>query len=136
VHYKTLYYVSLPVRFYYVPNASNMAGIGFTSSYLLTTKSEVTTESETDLNPQRETASSSKEKGYTTGFRSTDFQLSLFYRRKIYKMLSVKAEILVGLADIKDNSKFTLDLPVAQKKDRSNGFKLTLCYDIFKKIRS
>jgi hypothetical protein len=133
VNYKTLYYLSLPIRFYYVPNASNMVGIGFTPSYLLTTKSEVTKEVASDLSPTSEKISSSMEKGYTKGFKSYDLQASLFYRRKIYKMLSVRAEILIGLIDVKDNTVFGPGTPFSQRSDKTHGFRMTLCYDIFKK---
>jgi hypothetical protein len=120
-----VHYLAIPVKLNYMINTSNAIGIGCNVAYMLTVDSKEETYTER-LN-RRDDYKSFKTSDYTEGFAAFDTQLSLFYRRKIYKNLSVNAEIIYGLTDIKNNSFFNSSVV-----ERNKGIKLTLHYNLFK----
>jgi hypothetical protein len=120
-----VHYLSIPVRMNYFINDRNTIGLGINVGYLLTIDAKKETYDER-LN-QRKNYQASKTSGYTEGFKTFDAQLSVFYRRKIYKNLAVNAEAFYGLTDVKENAFFNSNV-----FERNTGFKLTLMYNLFK----
>jgi hypothetical protein len=70
----------------------------------------------------------SQTRGHSKGFSAFDSQLSVFYRRKLYRELFVNTELQLGLTDIKDNKFFA-----SNSFERTLGLKVTFMYNIFKK---
>lgn len=130
IKYQTLHYLVAPIKFTYNIKDKNIIGIGCNVGYLLNSdsKKEKYKTYSTDPNATKNNLTSSKESGYVQGFSPYDLQLALSYRRKIYKGLSANAEFFYGLTDTKDNSFFKTN-----NFDRNTGFKVSLCYDLFKK---
>jgi len=120
-----VHYFVVPIRVHYSVNAQNTFGAGVNVAYMLTIDSKV--EKYHERPGVRENHQVSKTQGYTEGFKAFDTQLSVFYRRKIYRNLSVHAEYMFGLTDIKDNTFFNSNV-----FERNTGFKLTLMYNLFK----
>jgi hypothetical protein len=129
IKYQKLHYVVVPVKVSYTVK-KNIFGIGCNVGYLLNSdsKKEKYTTFSSDPNANKSNLSSTKESGYVQGFNPFDIQASAFYRRKLYKGLSANAEFIFGLTDTKNNDFFKTN-----SFDRNVGFKLTLCYDLFKK---
>ncbi len=121
-----LHYVVAPLKFNFAFNPKNIIGVGCNIAYLMSVDNKVDTYNER-LNYTSE-HSVSKTKGYVSGIKNFDTQLSVFYRKTIYKELSVNAELLYGLTDIKDNTFFNSNM-----YERNVGFKLTLQLNVFKK---
>lgn len=120
-----VHYLAVPVKLNYSINDKNTIGFGCNIAYLLTIDSKVETYNQ---HPSaRDNIKIYSAKGYTQGFKTFDTQLSLFYRRKIYKNISVNAEVIYGLTDIKDNKFFN-----SAVFERNKGLKLTLVYNLFK----
>lgn len=120
-----VHYLMVPIRLHYSVNAKNTFGAGFNVAYMLTIDSKM--EKYHERLDVRENYKASETQGYTEGFKAFDTQLSVFYRRKVYKGLSVHAEYMFGLTDIKDNTFFN-----SHVFERNTGFKLTLMYNLFK----
>jgi hypothetical protein len=130
IKYQKLHYVVAPIKVAYNVGKNNIIGVGCNVAYLLNSdskKEKYTTYSD-DPNAIKNNLTSSKESGYVQGFNPIDVQASVFYRRKIYKGLSANAEFIYGLTDVKNNAFFK-----SNTFERTTGFKLTLCYDLFKK---
>jgi hypothetical protein len=121
-----LHYLGFPVRLSYAINKNHSAGLGCNVGYLL----NVSAQTETYLQNFNQITEYKKSKafGYVQGFKTFDVQLSVFYRRRIYKELSVNAEFIYGLTDAKDNVFFN-----SAVFERTLGVKCTLIYNIFKK---
>jgi hypothetical protein len=120
--------VVVPVKFAVTIRKDNIIGLGCNVGYLLNSDSKKENYTTSNNTGTKNNLKSSKEKGSVQGFNPFDIQASVFYRRKIYKGFSVNAEFIYGLTDVKDNSFFKTN-----SFDRNMGFKLTLCYDLFKK---
>ena len=130
IKYQKLHYVVAPIKIAYTIQKNNIIGVGCNVAYLLNSdsKKEKYKTYSSDPNAIKNNLTSSKESGYLQGFNPIDVQISAFYRRKIYKGLSVNAEFIYGLTDTKNNTFFK-----SNTFERTTGFKLTLCYDLFKK---
>ncbi len=130
IKYQTLHYLVAPIKFTYTLKDNNIFGIGCNVAYLLNSnsKKEKYKTYSSDPNATKNNLTSTKETGYMQGFNPYDIQLAVSYRRKIYKGLSANAEFFYGLTDTKNNSFFK-----SNQFDRNVGFKVSLCYDLFKK---
>ncbi len=121
-----MHYLIAPLKLHYNFNTNNSFGIGYNLGYLLDVKSKV--ETYTEKVGVQSNYSTSKTYGYYDGFSKMDRQLSIFYKRTIYKNLFLNTEFVYGLKDIKNNTIFnTSDF------ERSLGFKITLSCNLFKK---
>ncbi len=118
-----LHYLIVPIKFNYHVTAKNTIGMGCNIAYLLTVDAKIESY-EQGLNYPRN-YNVGKTRGYSQGFKTFDTQLSVYYRRMIYKNLSLNTEGFFGLTDIKENKFFGLN-----GFERSKGFKLTLVYNL------
>ena len=127
-----LHYLALPLRLTMAIDDKNSFGIGYTLAYLLTVDGKVETyDQATDYEHGgsiRTNYKTSSTRGYTQGFSAFDSQLSVLYRRKLYKQLFINTELQLGLTDLKDNKFFATN-----SFERTIGLKATLMYNIFKK---
>ena len=121
-----LHYITVPFRCNYNFDTKNSVGFAYSISYLMNVEARV--DKYTVIMGQRSDESTYTTAGYTEGFRLFDSQLSLFYKRSLYKGIGAKAEFFFGLNDIKDNTFFKADV-----FERNAGIKLMLVYDIFRK---
>jgi hypothetical protein len=121
-----LHYLVAPLKLNYAITYVDVVGFGINIAYLL----DVTSTMETyDLKlNRRENIKSGKVHGYTEGFKNTDTQFSMFYRRQVYKGLHINGEIMVGATDVKDNKFFGTD-----SREKNFGFKLSIIYSILYK---
>ena len=130
IKYQTLHYLVAPIKLTFNAGDKNIIGIGANVAYLLNSnsKKEKYKTYSSDPNATKNNLTSTKESGYVQGFNPYDIQISASYRRKLYKGLSAQAEFFYGLTDTKNNSFFKSNV-----FDRNVGFKISLCYDLFKK---
>lgn len=130
IKYQKLHYLVAPVKLTFNAGDKNIFGIGCNVAYLLNSdsKKEKYKTYSSDPNATKNNLTSTKESGYVQGFNPFDIQVSVAYRRKLYKGLSANAEFFYGLTDTKNNSFFKTNY-----FDRNVGFKVSLCYDLFKK---
>lgn len=128
ISYQKLHYVVAPVKLALTVRKNNIIGIGCNVGYLLNSDSKKEKYTTSNNNSSKNNLTSSKEKGYVQGFNPFDIQASVFYRRKIFKGFGMNAEFIYGFTDVKNNDFFK-----SNSFDRNMGFKLTLCYDLFKK---
>jgi hypothetical protein len=130
IRYQKLHYVVAPLKVTYNAGDKNIIGVGCNIGYLLNSdsKKENYKTYSSDPNATKNNFTSTKESGYVQGFNPLDIQVGVSYRRKIYKGLSANAEFFYGLTDTKNNDFFK-----SNNFDRNVGFKVSLCYDLFKK---
>ncbi|MBP7808286.1 MAG: hypothetical protein KA163_03240 [Bacteroidia bacterium] len=130
IKYQKLHYLVAPIKVVFNVGDKNFIGVGCNVGYLLNSdsKKENYKTNSNDPNATKNGLTSTKESGYVQGFNPFDIQVSASYRRKLYKGLSANAEFIYGLTDTKNNDFFK-----SNNFDRTVGFKLTLCYDLFKK---
>lgn len=130
IRYQKLHYLVVPVKFTFNLKEKNIFTVGCNIGYLLNSDSrkEKYKTFSNDPNATKNNLSSTKETGYVKGFSPYDIQIGIGYRRRIYKGLSANAEFFYGLTDTKENSFFK-----SNNFDRNTGFKVSLCYDLFKK---
>jgi len=121
---KTLYYLSLPLKFQYNINDKNMVSAGVNVLYLLTSNSNVVSYNQDYFGTSGYT--SVNKMGYTDGINNWDAQATLAYRRRINRF-SISAEFYYGLLDIESNSFFNNAV-----FERNSGLRLILSYDIIK----
>lgn len=121
-----IHYLQLPIKLNVMLNAKNIIGAGYTFGYLLTVNSKV--EKYSDGVSTGSSPVVSKATGYTHGFNKYDSQISIFYRRLLYKKIYLNAEALYGLSDAKKNSFFS-----SSAMERNMGLKITIMYNIFQK---
>jgi hypothetical protein len=130
IRYEKLHYVVAPIKLTFNVKENNIFTVGCNIAYLLNSDSrkEKYKTYSSDPNATKNNLTSTKETGYVKGFNPYDIQITAGYRRKIYKGLSANAEFFYGLTDTKDNTFFR-----SNNFDRNVGFKVSLCYDLFKK---
>jgi hypothetical protein len=130
IRYQKLHYLVAPIKLTFNLKEKNIFTVGCNVAYLLNSdsKKEKYKTYSSDPNATKNNLTSTKESGYVKGFNPYDIQLSVGYRRQIYKGLSANAEFFYGLTDTKDNTFFK-----SNNFDRNVGFKVSLCYDLFKK---
>jgi len=119
-------YLVVPFKASYFLNQNNILTAGYSVGYLLDVQSKVQTY--TEVNGVAGAKSVSSTGGYTQGFGAFNSQLSVGYRRKIFKGCWVNGEIIYGLSDLRDNSFFGMNT-----WEQSSGIKISLTYDILKK---
>ncbi|MEO6302248.1 MAG: hypothetical protein ABIP51_03640, partial [Bacteroidia bacterium] len=122
----TLHYFVVPIRLSYAPDEKNVFGLACNVGYLFNVNSNV--ELYSQRANQKGNATVLKTSGYTQGFKTFDTQLSVFYRRNLYKDLWLHTEFMYGLTDVKDNTFFNSNV-----KEKNVGIKVTLIYNLFKK---
>lgn len=121
-----LHYIVAPIKIQYQLK-KNIFGVGCNLAAIFNSDNSV--ETYTDRNNANSQHTISKTTGYYVGaYNTVNVQLSAFYRRKLFKDLSINAEFFYGLSDVKNNTFFKTNAT-----ERNIGFKLTLCYDLFKK---
>jgi hypothetical protein len=121
-----LHYIVAPFKINFAINPKNIFGVGCNVAYLMNVDNKVETYN-TRLNYVSD-HHISKTKGYVSGINPWDTQLSVFYRRTLFKDLSINAEVIYGMNDVKDNTFFNSNV-----YERNVGFKLTLLLNLFKK---
>lgn len=121
----TLYYLNFPFKLHYQLDSKQSFGLGYTANYLFNVESKV--ETYTQKLYTTEDHQSYTTGGYTEGFKLISSQLGVYYRRELIKDLSLNAEFVFGLNDIKENSFFN-----SSTVGRNTGIKLTLTYNLFK----
>lgn len=122
----TVNYILIPLKLGYNIGPNQSIALGTTIGYLLDVQSEVETYSER-LGTQQNNKSY-RTGGYVEGFKTFNTQLSLGYRRRLYKNLWMNADVLYGLTDVRDNTFFGMNL-----KEKMTGLKIGLTYDLLKK---
>lgn len=123
--YKTQF-INIPIKLHYSLTKQNVIGIGYHISYLLDVQSKV--ETYTQQLADKVDYETYKTGGYTEGFKTFNSQLSVFYRRNIYRKFWVQAELTYGLTDLKENSFFN-----TPTFERNSGLKISLLYNFYKK---
>jgi hypothetical protein len=118
-----LHYVVAPLKINYHLNSANIIGIGCNVAYLLDVTSKVETY-HWKLN-KREDEKITRAHGYSEGFSAMDTQFSIFYRRQIFKSLSVNTEVIMGVTDLKDDAFFK-----SGGSQSNRGVKITLIYNL------
>ena len=121
-----MHYLLMPLKLNYSLSRNDFVCIGYTIAYLLNVQSRIETYS------TRQDYSSvpvvSKAMGYTTGFNPYDGQITVCYRRRLYKELYVNGELFYGLRDIKNNVIYASDV-----FERACGFRLSIGINLWKK---
>jgi hypothetical protein len=123
---KKMHYLTIPIKFQYLIDKKNILGIGYNFGYLVNVNSDIITYNER-LN-FKSNSTNSTSFGYVEGFKNYDSQFSVFYRRELFKDLSVNLEFIYGIIDIKDNALFS-----STSFERNTGAKFTLIYNLNKK---
>jgi len=118
-----LHYLVIPLKLNYGLTSNDVVGFGINIAWLADVSSDVETY-DLKLN-RKENIKTTKAHGYSEGFKTTDTQFSMFYRRKLYKGLYLNGELMVGATDIKDNTFFGSD-----SREKNYGIKLSVVYSI------
>jgi hypothetical protein len=121
-----MHYLLMPLKLSYGLDQNNFIGIGYTMAYLLDVESKVEQYS-TRLN-YASTPEVSRSMGYTSGFNPYDGQITVSYRRRLYKRWYATGEFFYGLRDIKNNIVYG-----SNEFERTCGFKLSLGINLWKK---
>lgn len=130
INYIRLHYITVPVKLNVNLNKNNQIGFGGYFNALLNSDCKTNKYRTQNSEPTGENNlySSKKEQGYLAGFNSYNIQASINYKRVLFKGLSINAEFIFGITDVKNNSHFNNNTT-----ERATGTKLSLCYDLFKK---
>jgi hypothetical protein len=118
----TIYYVGVPLTLQYHFNDKNAICIGASMLFLINVSSTFATSAQTDLGPK--ITQTSNVLGYTSGFSTTDLQLRLAYRRKIWKGFWASAEYYYGLTNLEETPYFS------NSSAKNSGLRLILSYNI------
>jgi hypothetical protein len=122
-----MHYMLLPLKLSYGLSKHDYVFIGYTMAYLLDVESKVEKYS-TRLNYSSDPVVS-KSMGYTKGFNPFDGQLTVCYRRRLYKeWWYIKGEFYYGLRDIKNNVVYATN-----EFERAYGFRFSLDINLWKK---
>lgn len=122
----SMQYLTLPLKLHFNLSSNDFIGLGYSFAYLLDARSRVETyNTRFGITTQvSETISS----GYSKGFNPYDGQLSLVYRRRIYKEWHVLAELFYGVLDIKNNKTYSID-----DFERTSGLRISMVIGIWNK---
>ncbi len=119
-----LHYIYLPLKLTYLINTKNSLSCGYNFGYLLNANSTVETY---QTRPgYSSTPQLSKAWGYTKGFNPFDGQVALCYRRHLYRLFHLNAEVFYGLQDIKKNAAYK-----SERFERNTGVKLSLIMNLW-----
>lgn len=99
---QSLFYFSVPVKFYYALNASNQIGASVNPSFLFSSKNMVENYRLTDGIRSNEMKSNTS--GIYEGVRLNNVLVSVFYKTKLSKRANLNAEFLYGVRDIFKNT--------------------------------
>lgn len=130
INYIRLHYITVPLKLGVNIGKHNQIGLGGYFNTLLNSECRTDKYRTKNSEPTSESNlySSRREQGYLAGFNAYQIQASVFYRLTVYKRLSVNAEFVLGLTDIKNNKHFNNNTI-----EKATGAKLSLSYDLFKK---
>jgi|JI7StandDraft_1071085.scaffolds.fasta_scaffold72442_2 hypothetical protein len=122
----SMQYLMMPLKLHFNLTSNDFIGLGYSFAYLLDARSKVETYSNRFGNTTQisETISS----GYSKGFNPYDGQLSLVYRRRIYKEWHILAELFYGVLDIKKNKTYSID-----DFERTSGLRISMVIGIWNK---
>jgi hypothetical protein len=123
---QNMHYLLIPLKLNYSLSKNDFAFIGYTIAYLLDVDSKIETYN-TRLN-YTSTPVVSKSMGYTKGFSPYDGQITIGYRRRLYKECYLNGELFYGLQDIKNN-----DVYKSKEYERAYGFRLSIGINLWKK---
>lgn len=121
-----MHYLLIPFKLNYALSRNDFIALGYSFSWLLDAESKVE-----QFQTRKNYASTpvvSRSMGYTKGFSSYDGQLTLCYRRRLYRELYLCGEVFYGLTDIKNNKTY-----LTGEFERSLGFRLSLGVNLWKK---
>lgn len=119
-----LHYLYIPLRVTYAPHPKNLFAFGYNFGCLVDAKSKVETYQTGPVTTNSPKISQAW--GYTKGFNPFDGQLAVCYRRQLYQLIYVNAEVFYGLQDIKKNSIYNLNT-----FERNSGIKISLAMPIW-----
>jgi hypothetical protein len=123
-----MHYLIVPLRLEYAHDFYNHFGVGLNVAYLLTMESKLETYDQ-KLN-SISNYQTSKVTGYTEGFRNFDYQISCFYKRRLYNGLFMNAELIYGLTDVKADAVYA-----TKAFERHVGIKVGFVYNLFKETK-
>jgi hypothetical protein len=121
-----LYYLSLPLKFNYAVNSSNIIGFGINAGLLLSSNNTVETYYLLD-NQKIPSGPTQKNTGVYQGTRMNNMMLSVHYLTHLTKRFGLNAEFNYGLTDIFKN------MGEIQNTERPMGFRLSIQYTLFDK---
>lgn len=121
-----MHYLLMPLKLSYKLSRKDFVCIGYTIGYLLNVESKV--EEYSTKQDRSTTPVVSRSMGYTSGFNPYDGQITLSYRRRLYKEFYVNGEFFYGLRDLKDNAIYA-----SNEFERTCGFRLSLSINLWKK---
>lgn len=119
-----LHYLVVPVKVNYAFN-NNIIGLGCNVAYLM--QANNTVESYRETRRQQTDYQKIRSTGYRDGFNNLDLQVSLSYKRYLFKGLSASAEMFYGLSPVKKDQWLR-----QQGASNHSGFKVLLSYDLFR----
>lgn len=122
---QSLYYFSVPVKFYYAVNPSNQFGVGVNPSFLFSSNNVVENYRLTDDVKSNEITT--KSSGIYEGVRLNNILISAFYKTKLSKRMFLNTEVLYGVRDIFKNT------PSNNYTQKPLGIRLGIQYTLFEK---
>ncbi|MCC6370830.1 MAG: hypothetical protein IT236_07495, partial [Bacteroidia bacterium] len=122
----SLHYLVFPAKLQFFISEKQAITCGYSFAYLLDVRSKV--ETYTENYSTRIYKGSYTTGGYVEGFKTYCSQISVAYRRRLYKNIWVNAELLYGLSDLRDDTFFGIN-----KYERATGINLGLTYNLLKK---
>ncbi|MDO9001503.1 MAG: hypothetical protein Q7W45_17180 [Bacteroidota bacterium] len=122
---QSLFYFSVPVKFYYAINSSNQVGFSANTSFLFSSENKVENFRLTDNVKSSEIVTNSS--GIYEGVRLNNILLSTFYKVKLNKRVFLNTEVFYGVRDIfkNTNSNNYTQKPI--------GFRVGLQYTLLEK---
>lgn len=122
---QSLYYFSVPLKFYYAVNASHQIGAGVNPSFLFSSKNRVENYRLTDGIKSNEMES--KTSGIYEGVRLNNILISAFYRAKLNKRVFLNTEVVYGVRDVFKNTSSN------NYSQKPLGLRVGLQYTLFEK---
>lgn len=122
---QSLYYFSVPVKFYYAVNLSNQIGVVVNPSFLFSSKNVVENYRLTDDVKSNEITT--KSTGIYEGVRLNNVLLSVFYKTKLSKRMFLNTELFYGVRDIFKNTNSNV------YNQKPLGIRLGIQYTLFEK---
>ncbi|MBL7922412.1 MAG: hypothetical protein JNJ40_19000 [Bacteroidia bacterium] len=122
---QSLYYFSVPLKFYYAVNPSHQIGAGVNPSFLFSSKNLVENYRLTDGIKSNEMES--KTSGIYEGVRLNNILISAFYRAKLNKRVFLNTEVVYGVRDVFKNTNSN------NYSQKPLGLRVGLQYTLFEK---
>jgi len=121
-----MHYLLMPLKLSYGVSSNDFVCVGYTLAYLLDAESRV--EQYSTRLDYFSAPVVSHARGYTAGFNPYDGQVSVAYRRRLFKEWYVNGEFFYGLRDVKNNQVYA-----SNEFERTCGFRLGLSINLWKK---